>query len=459
MVYVTQGELAAPAGADMVGFVALVPSAQTRTLLGKGRDTISVKDFGAIGDGESHMLSERYATLANAQIDYPFVSSLSQEIDWAACQAALNAFPAGSFVSPSQVDEAGLSIDFPRGIYMIGDDTLKLTSNHNNGYINGVSVIGDKAVIKGGARCTKIFSVETDYHDKVVCDVEISNLQFDMTDVDAPGAIGLYLKNCAASRFSKLTFFSGDGTETHVKMAGTGSNVNFTDCHASRWEIAGDDYGVNQFLWTTVSFTKCSASSFKISKAWLITFQACVIQDPEFSAFILSDCRNISIRDCDIESKFGSTFIDCSNSGQFGVSGIVTENNSWQSMLEYIVGFASSSDFRDRYGYTRGRVSASGIINISSSTEIYSFAGDPVNSFGTSLTYAVFHVWADNGNVGVYQQWIYMGNTLNQFGTTMITYGSAPPSVSLSFDGQRSVQASSSSPMNMKVVVVSSPFS
>ncbi|EOG5484691.1 hypothetical protein ACLE1M_000544 [Enterobacter hormaechei] len=51
---------------------------------------VTPEQFGAIGDGIAHPLSERYATLAAAQAVYPFVTSLTQTIDWAACQAAEN---------------------------------------------------------------------------------------------------------------------------------------------------------------------------------------------------------------------------------------------------------------------------------------------------------------------------------------------------------------------------------
>lgn len=51
---------------------------------------VTPEQFGAIGDGTAHPLSERYATLAAAQAVYPFVTSLAQTIDWAACQAADN---------------------------------------------------------------------------------------------------------------------------------------------------------------------------------------------------------------------------------------------------------------------------------------------------------------------------------------------------------------------------------
>lgn len=51
---------------------------------------LNVKQFGAIGDGSYHPLSEIYTSLQSAQDVYPFVTSLTQSVDWAAWQAALN---------------------------------------------------------------------------------------------------------------------------------------------------------------------------------------------------------------------------------------------------------------------------------------------------------------------------------------------------------------------------------
>lgn len=61
-------------------------------LTGKANNAlfINVKQFGSVGDGVYHPLSERYVTLAEAQAHYPFVTSLAESIDYAAWQAALN---------------------------------------------------------------------------------------------------------------------------------------------------------------------------------------------------------------------------------------------------------------------------------------------------------------------------------------------------------------------------------
>ncbi len=50
-----------------------------------------VRAYGAIWDGRSHPLSERFASLDEARASYPHATSLDEEIDWAATQAAINA--------------------------------------------------------------------------------------------------------------------------------------------------------------------------------------------------------------------------------------------------------------------------------------------------------------------------------------------------------------------------------
>ena len=73
-----------------LNFLQAGTGAVARTTRNKARDVINVLDYGAIGDGTLHPLSERFATLAAAQVVYPFASALTQSIDWAAIQAAVN---------------------------------------------------------------------------------------------------------------------------------------------------------------------------------------------------------------------------------------------------------------------------------------------------------------------------------------------------------------------------------
>jgi hypothetical protein len=63
-------------------------------------DEVSPEMFGAIGDGSSHPASGLYVSLAALQAVYPFATSLDQEMDWLAWQAALN--HGGFVVAPTR---------------------------------------------------------------------------------------------------------------------------------------------------------------------------------------------------------------------------------------------------------------------------------------------------------------------------------------------------------------------
>lgn len=114
---------------DALPFSQAGTGAALRTWQNKLREAaLSIMDFGAIGDGTAHPLSERYGSLGAAQVDYPFVSSTAQLIDWAAIVAAY------TYV----VGEGGGTIGLPRGKYVIGD-TLAIVDP-------GVFWVGEGAV-------------------------------------------------------------------------------------------------------------------------------------------------------------------------------------------------------------------------------------------------------------------------------------------------------------------------
>lgn len=55
------------------------------------RGVFTPQQFGAVGDGSSHPLSDYYASLAEAQVDFPGATALTEEIDGCAIQVALDA--------------------------------------------------------------------------------------------------------------------------------------------------------------------------------------------------------------------------------------------------------------------------------------------------------------------------------------------------------------------------------
>jgi hypothetical protein len=111
---------------------------QSHPLIAKGgADFASIKNFGAIGDGSSHLLSGEYATLHDAQQIYPFVNSLDHELDWAALQAALNSgrdvlIPEGRYIisEAAEVQHRSLKIygEGDKSILVSDDVILKLVN-------------------------------------------------------------------------------------------------------------------------------------------------------------------------------------------------------------------------------------------------------------------------------------------------------------------------------------------
>ena len=74
-----------------LGAAAVLLTGAARAVPGRELDSaaLSIKDRGAIGDGRSHPLAERYRTLRDAQRVHPHATALDQECDWAAMQGAI----------------------------------------------------------------------------------------------------------------------------------------------------------------------------------------------------------------------------------------------------------------------------------------------------------------------------------------------------------------------------------
>lgn len=97
---------------------------------------MSAKAFGAVADGSHRPLSERFATLAEAQRVYPFATSLAQTLDWAGIQAALHALGG----------KQG-RVHLPAGRYRISD-TIRLPNLvHLYGDGPGVTIIDNQNTI------------------------------------------------------------------------------------------------------------------------------------------------------------------------------------------------------------------------------------------------------------------------------------------------------------------------
>lgn len=131
---------------------------------------INVKDYGAIADGSSHLLSTRYSTLAAAQAVYPFITSLSQEIDYAAIKQASNvAFGADGFEHATDT-HLNIPLYVPAGKYVLGDDTWLIR--------NAVSI----SITGAGQISTIITSNQTALAFDGLWYSTISNIEFETTN-------------------------------------------------------------------------------------------------------------------------------------------------------------------------------------------------------------------------------------------------------------------------------------
>jgi hypothetical protein len=85
---------------------------------------INPKEHGAIADCGSHPLSSVHASLAAAQAVYPFITSLSQQVDYAALKAASDAAFGADGAEHGYKDRAlNKPLYLPGGCYNLGDDT------------------------------------------------------------------------------------------------------------------------------------------------------------------------------------------------------------------------------------------------------------------------------------------------------------------------------------------------
>ncbi|CAO3432831.1 DUF2190 family protein [Azospirillum endophyticum] len=94
---------------------------------------LSIRDRGAIGDGRSHPLSERYKSLDAARRVHPHVRSLDQECDWAALQ--------GAVLELSRAGQGG-TVLVPPGHYRLDGEIVLPNLDRYDDAFNEVEIVG-----------------------------------------------------------------------------------------------------------------------------------------------------------------------------------------------------------------------------------------------------------------------------------------------------------------------------
>lgn len=223
-----------------------------RTLADKYSEAVSIKDFGAIGDGTLHTLQEwvtagEFKDLADIKTKFSFVTSLEQSIDWCATQYAVFNYS---------------SVYCPKGKYVLSDavETPHNTTPYNVGLSSsGVKIYGEgskTSFTRNDIReATRIFNAEgtsTTHESDVANSLEACFSVYcpyttitDMTLQDS--AIGIFvgqnykklftsLSNASKSNFERLTI---DRCGTGVLLLACGGNhySNYSDIHFIRCQI------------------------------------------------------------------------------------------------------------------------------------------------------------------------------------------------------------------------------
>ena len=211
-----------------------------RNLVTRFADVVNVKDFGAIGDGALHPLSERYATLAEAQVVYPFATSLAQQIDWAAIYKSI------LYANSTNANNYKPTVYIPVGDYQI--ERIELNS------LRAIKIVGEsnqdhtryKTVLRyvGGPGDAAIVIKSSSYIDFKGIRFDINNVSglnsliefqgnaFDavsplnrfssikinfiecvfvvLTGISTPPDQTIFLKNCGGTNFERCVIRAGD---------------------------------------------------------------------------------------------------------------------------------------------------------------------------------------------------------------------------------------------------------
>lgn len=133
-------DIASSIGASLVGISPSGFAEFIRTVESVLKERISIKDYGAVGDGMYRPVSDWYtvgatqyrgfANLAAVQAKFPHVTSPDDSIDWAATQAALNAAKAKGEVvhGPEGAYVINRTVIQPPGVTFVGEGQMESPS-------------------------------------------------------------------------------------------------------------------------------------------------------------------------------------------------------------------------------------------------------------------------------------------------------------------------------------------
>lgn len=298
----------------------------------RSRMVLNAKEFGAIGDGASHPLSASsllnptvgYATLSDAQADYPEATALTDEIDWCAIRRCIA-------ITQSHTPKGG-SILLPFGWYRVNRNfdmsgcicwrfvgegsvwrnyqniapaqfnnaasTIAYTGPDGQAlFYHGTSTLIDNYYVRGGA---------------------FENLQLCATN--AAGNYLVQYHNAGQGAFFHNCFFGGGDKQVYFSGTAEPYDTYFTECHFSLGNpirTPGVEYQPNYGFYADATVFWGSQST---------TIQSCTMRYHKYSHIYCAGQAGLLVRDCTLESTYEGPSIVCkgahaTNGGYLEVSG------------------------------------------------------------------------------------------------------------------------------------------
>lgn len=278
----------------------------------------NAKFYGAIGDGKSHPLSEKFETITQAREVYPFAFTLEDEIDWCAIQKALT---------------LGIQVYIPEGLYIInrpihknrcqtiyGDGgsypVVNGNTNERKSYgtvikkITAQGYTGLESYARGGTTPTYLgdinaiiieATVEWDYENVCGCIRDIC-LYADENVEKEKRATGLYLFRSVNSNYSNILMYNVyDGVNGHDYFKVTFSNIVVTN---------GVNIGINLTA-TSNKLTNCYVTKSRVG--YVITgfyhhLDNCACDYVTDISYWVKQAQGVKITGCGQELCLGNKF-------------------------------------------------------------------------------------------------------------------------------------------------------
>lgn len=279
--------------------------------------TINVATYNPTADGMLHMLSERFETLEEAQASFPAAETLTDTIDWAAIQSALN-----------KASNTGNSVHIPAGNYVV-NKTLNADFTNKRYNIRGI----------GGCDDVNISTPST-------LDV-VMNLHGKTTPpyTEATNAVKITLENIKLTGYNKsgtglivqyISFFEIDNV--YCTNFQYGMKMDNTD-HAilkrvsTRWNVYGIYAGSQDFIhYTGINNITCLACIFGNNTTYgaeffncaNITFIGCSFEYNGQSSGNRTDAGLIAYK-CQGQGATGINVISCYMEGNKGFADITID--------------------------------------------------------------------------------------------------------------------------------------